>query len=211
MMPPAGAPSPAPAALESLIVSLENDLDRHAVVNLPAPGLHRLNRTEYANAIRDLLAIEIDPAKFLPSDDSTRGFDNIAGALSLSPALLEGYTSAAAKLSRIAIGDVKETTQTTYRVPADTTQDYHIEGLPFGTRGGLVVRHVFPADGDYVFKVFPINKGLMDNNQSFGEITGEKLELLVDGERVHLYDWDKDLARRGSAVHNGTPMFATFA
>ena len=86
---------------------------------------------------------------------------------------------------------------------SDTTQDYHIEGLPFGTRGGLVVQHEFPADGDYVFKVFPINKGLMDNNTAFGEMTGEKLELLIDGQRIHLYDWDKDVAR-GKAVHGGT-------
>jgi hypothetical protein len=203
MMPPSGLPRPNPATFESMITWMENELDRTTVKNLPPPGIHRLNRTEYANAIRDLVAFEIDPTKFLPSDDSTRGFDNIAGALSLSPALLEGYTTAAAKISRLAIGDVSEPSLATYRVPSDTSQDYHIEGLPFGTRGGLVAQHEFPADGDYVFKVFPINKGLMDNNMSFGEITGEKLELLVDGERVHVYDWDKDLAR-GKAVHAGT-------
>ena len=203
MMPPSGAPRPDAAKLEGLVTWVEGELDRKVAAKLYPPGIHRLNRTEYANAIRDLLALEIDPSKYLPSDDSTRGFDNIAGALTLSPALLEGYTSAAAKLSRLAIGDVKEATQTTYRVPSDSSQEYHIEGLPFGTRGGLVAQHIFPADGDYVFKIFPINKGLMDNNQSFGEITGEKLELLVDGERVHVYDWDKDLAR-GAAVHAGT-------
>src|SRR5216684_3404116 len=203
MMPPSGARRPDAATREALVTWLESELDRNAVTHLPPPGLHRLNRTEYANVVRDLLALEIDPAKFLPSDDSTRGFDNIAGALSLSPALLEGYTSAAAKISRLAIGDVTEAAQTTYRVPSDTSQEYHLEGLPFGTRGGLVVQHEFPADGDYVFKLFPINQGLMDNNRAFGEITGEKLELLVNGERVHLYDWDKDLAR-GPAVHAGT-------
>ena len=80
-----------------MITFLENELDRNTVTKLPPPGLHRLNRTEYTNAIRDVLALDIDPSKFLPSDDSTRGFDNIAGALSLSPALLEGYTSAAGK------------------------------------------------------------------------------------------------------------------
>jgi len=203
MMPPSGLPRPNAAAYESMIAWLENQLDRAAAPNYPAPGLHRLNRAEYANAISDVLALEIDPSKYLPSDDSTRGFDNIAGALSLSPALLEGYTAAAGKISRIAIGDVKEPSLSTYRVPSDTSQDYHIEGLPFGTRGGIVVSHEFSADGDYVFKIFPINKGLMDNNLAFGEIAGEKVELLVDGERVHLYDWDKDLAR-GKAVHGGT-------
>jgi mono/diheme cytochrome c family protein len=203
MMPPAGMPRPSAAAYESMITFLEGELDRHATVHLPPPGIHRLNRVEYANAIRDLLALEIDPSKFLPSDDSTRGFDNIAGALSISPALLEGYTSAAEKISRLAIGDVTEATLTTYRVPSDTSQDYHVEGLPFATRGGLVVKHEFPADGDYGFKIFPLNQGLMDNNRSFGEIRGEKLELLIDGKRVHLYDWDRELAA-GPAVHGGT-------
>jgi Protein of unknown function (DUF1592)/Protein of unknown function (DUF1588)/Protein of unknown function (DUF1585)/Protein of unknown function (DUF1587)/Protein of unknown function (DUF1595)/Planctomycete cytochrome C len=203
MMPPSGMPRPAWDTYESMVGWLESQLDHTAPSQFPPPGLHRMNRTEYANVIHDLLALDIDPAKYLPSDDSTRGFDNIAGALALSPALLEGYTSAAAKISRIAMGDVSEPQLATYRVASDTTQDYHLEGLPFGTRGGLVVQHEFPADGDYVFKIFPINKGLMDNNTAFGEITGEKLELLLDGAWVHLYDWDKDVAR-GKPVHGGT-------
>src|ERR1700691_6004468 len=203
MMPPSGLPRPASATYESMVTWLEGELDKTSSTHLPPPGLHRLNRTEYANVIHDLLALDIDPSKYLPSDDSTRGFDNIAGALALSPALLEGYTSAAAKISRIAMGDVSDPALSTYRVASDTTQDYHIEGLPFGTRGGLVVQHEFPADGDYVFKVFPINKGLMDNSTAFGEITGEKLELLVDGQRIRMYDWDKEIAR-GKAVHGGT-------
>src|SRR5579864_7079037 len=99
MMPPAGMRRPDPATFEAMISWLENELDRSAVTTLTPPGLHRLNRTEYANAIRDLLAIEVDPTKYLPPDDSTRGFDNVAGALTLSPALLEGYTSAAGKIS----------------------------------------------------------------------------------------------------------------
>src|SRR6202142_1120320 len=161
MMPPAGMPRPKPAAFEAAIVYLENELDKHAVANLPPPGLHRLNRTEYKNAIRDLLAVDIDPGKYLPSDDSTRGFDNIAGALSLSPALLEGYTSAAGKISRLAIGDVvgqgdSAAVQAPYRVPEDPSQDYHIEGMPFGTRGGIIVKHEFPADGEYAIKITPI-------------------------------------------------------
>ncbi len=203
MMPPSGMPRPAWTTYESMVTWLEGQLDKNASTHLPPPGLHRMNRTEYANVIHDMLALDIDPTKYLPTDDSTRGFDNIAGALSLSPALLEGYTTAAAKISRIALGDVNEPTLATYRVASDTTQDYHIEGLPFGTRGGLVVQHEFPADGDYVFKVFPINKGLMDNSTAFGEMTGEKLELLIDGQRIRMYDWDKEIAR-GKAVHGGT-------
>jgi hypothetical protein len=203
MMPPSGFPRPERSTFESMIVYLENELDKHAVVNLPPPGLHRLNRTEYQNAIRDLLALPIDASRYLPSDDSTRGFDNVAAGLSLSPALIEGYTAAASKISRLAIGDVKEPTEWVYRAPEDTSQDYHIEGMPFGTRGGLIASHEFPADGDYIFKVYPINKGNMDNNQAFGEIRGEKLELLVDGERVKLYDWDTEIGR-GAPVHAGS-------
>jgi hypothetical protein len=195
MMPPAGLPRPKPAVFEAAVVWLENELDKHAVANLPPPGLHRLNRTEYKNAVRDLLAVDIDPAKYLPSDDSTRGFDNIAGALSLSPALLEGYTSAAGKISRLAIGDVTTASQTPYHVPEDTSQDYHIEGMPFGTRGGMIVEHEFPADGEYAIKITPISKGNMGDTSPFGEITGEKLEFLLDGQRIKLFDWDKDRIR----------------
>ena len=93
------------------------------------------------------------PTKFLPSDDSTHGFDNIAGALTMSPALMEAYLSAAGKISRLAIGNVTAPTQAVFDVPADTAQNYHIEGLPFGTRGGMLIKHEFPADGEYTFKV----------------------------------------------------------
>ena len=197
MMPPSGMPRPKPEFLESAIVFAENELDRTAKLHIPPPGLHRMNRTEYANAIKDLLDIQIDPGKFLPSDDSTRGFDNNAGALGISPTLLEGYVSAAGKISRLAIGDVSTATQTTYRVAEDTDQDYHIEGMPFGTRGGMLAEHEFPADGEYSMKITPISKGNMGNTNPFGEIPGEKLEVLLDGERLHVFDWDKDRVARG--------------
>jgi mono/diheme cytochrome c family protein len=191
MMPPSGMPRPAPAAMESLIRSMESQLDKAAVTNLTPPGIHRLNRTEYANAIRDLLALEVDATKFLPSDDSTRGFDNIAGALTLSPALMEAYLSAAGKISRLAIGDVSAPTQAVFEVPPDTAQNYHIEGLPFGTRGGILIKYQFPADGEYSFKV----KGVTGYFQAvLGGIKGEQLEVTVDGERVKLFDWDKEIA-----------------
>ncbi len=137
MMPKSGMPRPDQKTYEAVTVWMENELDKHKVVQLPPPGLHRLNRAEYTNAIRDLLAIEIDPTQFLPADDSTRGFDNVAAALSLSPALLEGYESAAGKISRMALGDVTTPVEKTFRVPEDTSQDYHIDGMPFGTRGGM--------------------------------------------------------------------------
>jgi len=191
LMPPAGIRRPQPAAYNALVVWLENELDRNAVLHLPPPGLHRLNRTEYANAIRDLVALEIDAAKLLPSDDSTHGFDNMAGTLAMSPTLLEAYVSAAGRIARLAIPTEGDATpvQAAYRVPEDTSQDYHIEGLPFGTRGGMLIQHEFPADGDYTFRVVPISKGNMGNTNPFGEITGEKLEILLDGERLALLNF----------------------
>src|SRR4030095_1212553 len=153
-------------------------------------GLHRLNRTEYANAIRDLLALEVDATKFLPSDDSTRGFDNSAGGRTMSPALMEAYLSAAGKISRLAIGDVNAARQEVYDAPPDTAQNHHIEGLPFGTRGGMLIPHQFPADGTYSFKV----KGVTGYFQAvLGQISGEQLEVTIDGERVKVFDWDKEI------------------
>jgi mono/diheme cytochrome c family protein len=198
MMPPAGSPRLDPAVREALAAGLEAELDRYAVVQLPPPGLHRLNRSEYQNAIRDLLALDVDAAKFLPSDDSTAGFDNMAGTLVMSPPLLEAYLSAAGRISRLAIGSALTPTQVVYRVPEDATQDYHVEGLPFGTRGGLLVNHQFPATGEYALKVVPVNKGNMGSATAFGEVRGEKLEVLIDGERIQLLDWDREVARGGT-------------
>ncbi|PYS38281.1 MAG: hypothetical protein DMG14_18230 [Acidobacteria bacterium] len=170
MMPPTGMRRPDAATLDALIRWMENELDRSAVTNLPPPGLHRLNRTEYANAIHDLLALEVNPTKFLPADDSTRGFDNIAGALTMSPALMEAYLSAAGKISRLAIGDVSAPTQAVFEVPPDTAQNHYIEGLPFGTRGGMLIPYEFPADGEYTFRV----KGVTGYFQAvLGQIRGE--------------------------------------
>ena len=191
MMPPSGMSRPDAATMETLIRSMEGQIDRAATINLLPPGIHRLNRTEYANAIRDLLALEVDATKFLPADDSTRGFDNIAGALTLSPALMEAYLSAAGKISRLAIGDVSAPTQAVFEVPADTAQNHYIEGLPFGTRGGILIKYQFPADGEYSFKV----KGVTGYFQAvLGGVKGEQLEVTVDGERVKVFDWDKEIA-----------------
>src|SRR5262245_12401892 len=191
MMPPPGNPRPPRETYVKLASWLEGELDRGAVEQLPPPGLHRLNRAEYGNAVRDLLALDIDPAAFFPADDVSRGFDNQAGTLGLSPALLEAYLSAAGKISRLALGKVSEPTQAMYRVATDETQNYHVEGLPFGTRGGLVVEHEFPEDATYNLKVYSVNLGNMGNFRPFGEIRGEKLEVLVDGARVAIIDWDE--------------------
>ena len=204
MMPPAGAKKLSDATRQSLATWLENELDKNKTVALPPPGLHRLNRVEYANAMRDLLGLEVDAAKFLPSDDSSHGFDNLAGTLGVSPALLEAYMYAAGKISRLAIGDVNSASQTLYQVTEDSTQNYHVEGLPFGTRGGMLIRHEFPADGEYAFKVSTIKRGNMGNGRPFGDVAGEKLEILVDGVRVGIFDWDREMAKGTSFFEPGT-------
>ena len=188
MMPPVNARRPEPAVYKSMISWLESELDRTAVTYTPPPGLHRFNRTEYANAIHDLLDLDIDPAKYLPSDDSTHGFDNIAGTLGISSTLVEAYVSAAGKISRLAVGEPMPPTLVVYRTPEDTSQDYHIEGLPFGTRGGMLIEHEFPSDGEYNITTTPIFGDNMSPT-GFGSVPCEKLEVLVDGERVALLDW----------------------
>jgi hypothetical protein len=156
MMPPAGARRPDRATLDGFATAIEKRLDSAALRN-PNPGtmaLHRLNRTEYANVIRDLLAVDVDVVQLLPPDDATDGFDNIADALGTSPALIQGYVSAAMKISRKAVGDrTLISSQTTYNNAAELAQDRHIEGLPLGTRGGMLVTHTFPMDAEYDFTV----------------------------------------------------------
>jgi hypothetical protein len=163
MMPPAGEPRPRRATLDSFARGLETRLD-HLAAHAPNPGapaLHRLNRTEYANAIRDLLALEVDVETMLPGDDSAEGFDNIADVLGVSPSLIEGYVSAAMKISRLAVGDRSlAASRQEYRAPSGLAQDSHIEGLPLGTRGGMLVRHTFPLDAEYEFSVSTGGGGL---------------------------------------------------
>ena len=193
MMPPAGKPRPDFATTQAFATTLEEEIDSHEKPNLSVPKLHRLNRAEYANAVRDLLDLELDSTQFLPADDASRGFDNQAGTLTLSPALLEAYLSAAARISRLALGTAAAPTQVMYRVAEDTTQNDQVQGLPFGTRGGIAIDHTFPANGTYTFKVFSVNLGNMGNFRPFGEIRGEQLLVYVDGERVAQVDWDKAL------------------
>ncbi|HVG69914.1 MAG TPA: DUF1592 domain-containing protein [Vicinamibacterales bacterium] len=155
-MPPDGAPKPAAMARQTFTSALEAALDAAASRRLDpgAPALHRLNRTEYSNTIRDLLALDVDVTALLPPDDSTAGFDNIADVLGVSPALIEGYVAAAAKISRLAVGDPSiGLDRVVYRVPGDLSQDTQLEGLPIGTRGGIVVRHTFPLDAEYDIQV----------------------------------------------------------
>ena len=154
MMPPSGAKRPDGKALDAFATELESRLDRavDATAALSTPALHRLNRTEYANAIRDLLALDIDVNTLLPADGSSQGFDNLAEALAASPALIQGYVSAAMKISRLAVGDrAMSPAQITFAPPAGLAQDRHIEGLPLGTRGGMLIHYAFPLDAEYDF------------------------------------------------------------
>ncbi len=156
MMPPSGAPRPPRARLDAFAAALETRLDAAADprASLDTPALHRLNRTEYANAIRDLLDLDVDVSGLLPADGSSEGVDNVAEALSVSPAHIQGYVSAAMKISRLAVGDrTLAPSQAVYPAPPALAQDRHIEGLPLGTRGGMIVTHIFPLDAEYEFTI----------------------------------------------------------
>ena len=171
---------------------LESQIDQSAMAqpNAGRPALHRLNRTEYANAVRDLLGLTIDVNALLPPDDMSHGFDNMADVLTVSPALLDGYIRGAGKISREAIGDpaARALTQT-YSIPRVLSQTRHVEGTPMGTRGGISVVHNFPADGEYVFKLgfyYSPTGPLFGLNQG----KGQQIEVSVNGERVALLDID---------------------
>jgi mono/diheme cytochrome c family protein len=187
-MPPLGVKRPDPQQFESMVASFETTLDSTAKPFTPPPGLHRLNRTEYANVVHDLLDLQIDPGKYLPSDDSTSGFDNIAGALGISSTLVEAYVSAAQKISRLAMGYPQEPTLVVYRTREDTSQDYHIEGMPFGTRGGMLVPHTFPSDGEYTLTITPIFGDNMSPT-GFGSVACERLSILLDSNELALINW----------------------
>src|SRR5580692_908436 len=184
MMPPGGAPRPDRATMDAFAARLESELDRAAAASLNPgfTGLHRLNRTEYAYAIRDLLALDIDASTLLPADDSSEGFDNIADALGVSPALVERYTSAASKISRWAVGNMLTSNFTvTFRVPGDLKQTEHIDGLPLGTRGGILVHYNFPLDAEYDFRIRARGGGIGVGGVG---VKGEEIELTLNGERV---------------------------
>jgi mono/diheme cytochrome c family protein len=192
MMPPAGAKRPERAALDAFAGSIETTIDRAAAAN-PNPGrapLHRMNRAEYENAIRDLLALDIDSSTLLPADDSSHGFDNIADVLGVSPSLLERYVAAAAKISRLAIGERDAAPlQVTYSVKGDLSQNRTLEGMPLGTRGGTTITHNFPVDGEYSIRLALLK---LSFGQVFGEgAEGEELEVTLNGERVKLFKLDE--------------------
>ena len=192
MMPPPGMPRPSVEVMESLVSTLENQLDQAAAAN-PNPGhrsFQRLNQAEYEAAISELLALDIDAADYLPLDTKSSNFDNIADVQLLSSTLLTSYLSAAAQISQLAIGDADiAPASPTYTNSGYTTQWERVEGAPFGTRGGISVVHNFPADGEYVFRMAFEHT---TTGEYFGMTTrGEQIEISVDGERMALMDMDQ--------------------
>ncbi len=184
LMPPPGNPRPDEQNVGEIVAFLEDTLDA-ARADDPYVGrasIHRLNRTEYGNAVRDLLAVEIDSREFLPADDEGYGFDNIADILRVSPSLLEQYLSASSVVAALAVGD-PDTQQVSrvFRAPPDLAQAEHQSGMPLGTRGGIVIEHYFPLDAEYEFSVF-LQRNIV------GYMTGlewpHELEIAIDGERV---------------------------
>ncbi len=199
-MPPVGRPRPDAAAYEAFASWLERELDRAAAAN-PNPGwnplFHRLNRAEYQNVVRDLMAVQVDVGSLLPPDDASYGFDNMAGVLRMSPTLMERYLSAAQKVGRLAIGTPVQTPDAElYRIPDDLPQEQHLDGLPFGTRGGTLIQHAFPVDGEYSIKV-RLARDFEDYVPVWPD--DQQLEVSVDGRRVQLFTVP------GEAVHEAEP------
>ena len=193
-MPPPGRPRPDKQHKDALVSWLVSEIDRDATAH-PNPGrtesVHRLNRAEYHNAVRDLLALDLDVSELLPADDMSYGFDNIAGVLRITPSLLDRYVAAARKISRGAIGDLTiAPTAETFRLKADLSQDIAFEDLPLGTRGGVSIPYQFPLDAEYVFRVEPLGGGA----------DSHELELAIDGARVRVFELN---ARSGLGVSQG--------
>src|SRR5262245_34687777 len=206
MMPPPGARRPEGDTLKQFAAALENRIDAAAALK-PNPGrrtFQRLNRAEYGRSVKDLIDLEVDVNAFLPPDTMSAGFDNIADVQGVSPTLLEGYLRAAAKISSVALGDRSATpSEATYKVPRTQSQNVHIEGTPWGTRGGIAVEHTFPADGDYTFRVMLHGT---PTGQLFGSVfsRSEQIEFSIDGERAALIDIDYHISEQDKTGLNLT-------
>ena len=203
-MPPAGRPRPTAGTYDRVATWIETGLDTAADAS-PDPGrpavLHRLNRAEYRNAVRDLLALDVDVSSLLPPDTSSYGFDNIGDVLGLSPLLLESYLAAANRIGRLAVASdsAVAVAADVYRVSTELTQRDRLDGLPFGTRGGTLVSHVFPVDGEYDIRVRLARNGASGNG---GDIVGlseaHQVEIAVDGVRAGLLTVGADLSAADS-------------
>jgi Protein of unknown function (DUF1592)/Protein of unknown function (DUF1588)/Protein of unknown function (DUF1587)/Protein of unknown function (DUF1585)/Protein of unknown function (DUF1595) len=194
MMPPPGARRPDAATISSFVDALETKIDTVAASN-PNPGwrpFQRLNRAEYARAVKDLLGLKVDVNSYLPPDTVSSGFDNISDVQNFSPTLMEGYLRAASQISRLAVGDRNASaTSATYKIGRTASQMRHVDGTPMGTRGGTAVTHIFPADGDYVIKVSMHNEPLGGIYGRYSMLTmdiKEQVDVSVNGERVALLE-----------------------
>ncbi len=196
-MPPAGMPRPDAAAITTLTSWLESDLDRNAVdhPNPGAPAVHRLNRAEYRNAVRDLLDLDLDHSANLPPDDSGYGFDNIGDVLTVSPLHMEKYLANARRIARLAVGTLKPSSSLERFTPPRGTANDSIDALPLNERGGILIHRYFPFDADYSILV------RVRGNPGPG-MPPAKLDLRVDGKRVKLYDADIDTAEANQGTRN---------
>jgi mono/diheme cytochrome c family protein len=194
MMPPPAARRPDAATIAAFVDALETKIDAAAAAS-PNPGwrpFQRLNRAEYAHAVHDLLGLDVDVNAYLPPDTISGGFDNVADVQNFSPTLMEGYLRAASQISRLAVGDRSATaTSATYKIGRTASQMRHVDGAPMGTRGGISVVHVFPADGEYVVKMSmhyePLG-GLYGRYSMLTMNIAEQIEVSVNGERAALVE-----------------------
>jgi hypothetical protein len=209
-MPPAGQPRPEERQREQLAGWLEGELDRAAAAQ-PDPGhteaLHRLNRAEYQNAVRDILGVDVDVTSLLPPDDASFGFDNIAGVLKVSPSQMERYLATARKISRLAVGSpLPAAVAETFKVSQYERQYERAEQLPFGTRGGALIHYNFPQSGEYGFRVwFSCNQTSASCDPVGGFADRHQLELTIDGERVHIYDMPPEPWAGANGIWAGDP------
>src|SRR5438477_2976139 len=212
-MPPPGTPQPSQREIDALVGWLESTLDESSKTHLAGHvPVQRLNRTEYANAVKDLLAVEIDPKQYLPADIAVDGFSNIAAALTVSPAFLEQYVNAALAVSRMAVGEpVPEVVKASFPPPATGDQDGYVDGMPLGTRGGTKFEHTFPADGEYRFTITDLDFGLYPR----GTENETTVVLLIDRKEVFREkvggEADRAFVDRGGGAPAGAKLMERFA
>src|SRR6516225_519129 len=212
-MPPPGAPQPSQKEVDALINWLVSTLDETGKTHLAGHvGVERLNRTEYANAVQDLLAVEIDPTKYLPADIAVEGFTNIAAALTVSPAFLEQYVNAARVVARMAVDKpVPEVVKASFPPPATGDQDGYVDGMPLGTRGGTRFEYTFPADGEYRVTISDLDFGLYPR----GVENETTVVVLIDRKEVFRQkvggEADREFVDRGGGAPAGAKLMQRFA
>src|SRR5437764_12961152 len=212
-MPPPGMPQPSQQEVDALVGWLESTLDESGKAHLAGHvAVQRLNRNEYANAVKDLLAVEIDPNQYLPADIAVEGFNNIAAALTVSPAFLEQYLNAARVVARMAVGKpLPEVAKASFRPPATGNQDSYVDGMPLGTRGGTRFEYTFPADGEYRITITNLDFGLYPR----GVENETAVVVLVDRKEVFRQkvggDADREFVDRGGGAPAGAKLMERFA